>query len=116
MCMKLSNSVEGSTRKMTTIRNRRWRYYNEIGYDNDEELANSLLNNTIIPDIKDAEKVGAGPPLSSFTAEQLHEKLLDLELILNKDNVDYLRSEGRRREAAMLDEEIRLVEALRALK
>jgi hypothetical protein len=65
---------------MTTIRNRRWKHYNEFGYDDKEDLAKGMLNDIIIADIKDAERVGTGPPLSSFSSEQLQQKLLDLEI------------------------------------
>jgi hypothetical protein len=47
------------------------KYY--TGFDHESEM--NMLNDIIIPDIKDAERVGTGKPSSSHTSEELEAKV-----------------------------------------
>jgi hypothetical protein len=89
---------------------RRWKHYTDFGYEDNEDLTRGILEHTIIPDIKEAEEAGTGPPLSSFTPEQLQEKLSEAEIILNRDHIEILKEQGKYKEAAELMSEIQQVE------
>jgi hypothetical protein len=85
-----------------------WKYYHPF----DEECAEAMLD-TLIADFKDAERVGTGKPLSEWTAEELQYRLSEFEITLNWDDVEFLKDQGGRTEAAALTREILQIQAMR---
>jgi hypothetical protein len=85
------------------------KYY--TGFDHESEM--NMLNDIIIPDIKDAERVGTGKPLSSHTSEELEVKVHELEITLNTDLVEAYKELGEYENARDLEVEIHLIESMR---
>jgi hypothetical protein len=85
------------------------KYY--TGFDHESEM--NMLNDIIIPDIKDAERVGTGKPLSSHTSEELEVKVHELEITLNTDLVEAYKELGEYEKARDLEVEIHLIESMR---
>jgi hypothetical protein len=69
-----------------------FRHYRGLNKEPDCEM--SILENTIIADIKDAERVGSGKHLADLTSEELEAKVNELEMILNTDKVDTYKAMG----------------------
>jgi transcription elongation GreA/GreB family factor len=73
----------------------------------------SKLENTIIADIKDAERVGTRKPLADYTSEELEAKVNELETMLNTDIVDTYEAKGEYQKAQELEDEIHMVKSVR---
>jgi hypothetical protein len=85
------------------------KYY--TGFDHESEM--NMLNDIIIPDIKDAERVGTGKPLSSHTSEELEAKVHELEITVNTDMVETYKDLGEYEKARDLEVEIHLIQSMR---
>ena len=85
------------------------KYY--TGFDHESEM--NMLNDVIIPDIKDAERVGIGKPLSSHTSEELEAKVHELEITLNTDMMETYQELGEYEKARDLEVEIHLIQSMR---
>jgi hypothetical protein len=85
------------------------KYY--TGFDYESEM--NMLNDIIIPDIKDAERVGTGKPLSSHTSEELETKVHELEITMNSDMVETYKELGEYEKARDLEVEIHLIQSMR---
>jgi hypothetical protein len=85
------------------------KYY--TGFDHESEM--NMLNDIIIPDIKDAERVGTGKPLSSHTSEELETKVHELEITMNSDMVETYKELGEYEKARDLEVEIHLIQSMR---
>jgi hypothetical protein len=88
-----------------------FRHYRDLNKEPDCEM--SMLENTIIADIKDAERVGSGKHLADFTSEELEAKVNELEMILNTDIVDTYKAMGEYKKAKELEDEIHMVKSMR---
>ncbi len=72
-----------------------------------------MLENTIIADIKDAERVGTGKPLADYTSEEFEAKVNELEMTLNTDIVNTYKAMGEYQKAKELEVEIHMVKSMR---
>ncbi len=88
-----------------------FRYYKDLNEQPDCER--SMLENTIIADIKDAERVGSGKPLADYTSEELEAKVNELEVMLNTDMVDTYKAMGEYEKANELEDEIDMIKSMR---
>lgn len=85
------------------------RYYREF----DHESETNILNDIILPDIRESEREGTGKPLSAFTAEELESKVNELEITLNLDQVETYKALGEYEKARDLEVEIDMTESIR---